>query len=486
MSISIMDRSAKTNLAIEHGISVHWTGVWVTRLILLVPVLTAVQSLLFGNMIASQQAGTFPIIPLAGFRIRIEEIVIILAATLRLTGVVLRGLARPASPPHKPSRPTVSVVSVLFCWMLVGIAQAGLRGFRANNPDNLMETRLLLIPILYFVLTMSWIRRARLTALARDLYRFLIPLAFILILSSFLPIKDLMNGFMNQIGLVYGGLANTQESIIEFFLCLVLARTLLFSKSRQADLVLILFVVVGLSFRISKPAWANLLAVFVFMLLLVAGLRGTIQFHRLRSLAQRRWWRIVLTGVSLLILLVIVVGLAMPDALARFTAAATARITRPDIGGDVSGGRLELIRAGWDKFTQAPLLGSGTGMWYEVWYQGIFMYNAPDHFSILWFLTRGGLFTFLPIMILTLWYIRKGYYVCRRVEKPNLRFFVVACYIYSLVIFFYSLFGVPQTLFEPQVFFWLSVAVVLNAVRHPENNPPPTHSPRVRSELVGG
>jgi hypothetical protein len=84
----------------------------------------------------------------------------------------------------------------------------------------------------------------------------------------------------------------------------------------------------------------------------------------------------------------------------------------------------------------------------------------PDHFAILWFLVRGGLFTFVPILLLVIWHVRRGFGVARYAATYPGGYLVFACFVFTLVIIFFSFFGVPQSFLEAMILFWLSVAVV--------------------------
>lgn len=439
-------------------------GVLGARLVWVIPVITAIQAVIYGGLVASQQAGTFPIIPLAGFRIRIEEILILAGFATWLVSVVVV-----LSDPHarrSQGRVRLTPLRLLGLLALIGVSQGVVRGLIAHNEQVLLEVRLLIIPFLYFVLAWVWIKGMPLTWLANALYKSLSLLTVMLILGLFLPLGQLQNWLLGIMGSVYGGFSTAVQPLVVFFYALLLARILLEKKVTVFQVLLLLFIMGGLFFKVGKTNWAHLAEVPVITLLAI---QKTPRLPQLRSIAIKRWLIIGLIAVIIGIVVLSLLVLVRADTLNDWIARSTDRITRPDLRGDITGGRLDMIIAGWHKFLQAPLFGSGLGYWYEYWYRGHFFYFAADHFSPIWIVTRTGLLAFIPITVLVLWYILKGFQVCRQPLATPIRVFVVACFSYTITLLTYSLYGVPQNLFEPQIFFWLGVAVVLTAVHHPEN-----------------
>jgi O-antigen ligase len=162
-----------------------------------------------------------------------------------------------------------------------------------------------------------------------------------------------------------------------------------------------------------------------------------------------------------MIITIFIIRGIFPDRMEKYLLDVESRTLRYDAGMDFTGGRLDLFIAGMDKFAEAPIFGIGTGFWYEYWKNGNYTQRVPDHFGALSVLIRGGLFTTLPIVLLILWYIPKGFLLCRKTRDPSVQPFVIASYLYTLVIFFYSLFGNPQNVLEASLLFWLSISVVM-------------------------
>lgn len=429
----------------------------------------AIQALVYGGLLPSQQAGTFPIIELGGFRVRLEDILIIAGFTIWLATLFMAKSVRVETQQERSTRNRITPVMLLAVWAGLGLVQAAIRGVRAGNVSSLLEARAVAVPLLYFVLVMFWVPAIRLTFLARVLRTALFPLVVVLTLGVFLPIQQVMAQVLTMVNGVYGGYDYPLESMVLFFYCLVWASILFTKRLRFRDVLLVLFVMAGMVARISKTNWVYLLEV-PLLFWVIAGKRHL--FSHWRSIVRGRWLLMAFLAVILLVLAIAFLGSFLPERLDSYRTAAIYRITRPDAGGDISGGRFELIRAGLDKLTEAPIFGIGMGYWYEHYYLGTLLYNMPDHFFPLWVAIRGGFFTFIPVLILILWYIRKGFRVCKRVLNPELHGFVTACYIYTLTMITYSLYGVPQNLFEPQILFWFSVAVVLKTAHHFENRAP--------------
>lgn len=439
-------------------------GVLGAHLVWVIPVITALQALIYGGLVPSQQAGTFPIIPLSSFRIRIEEMLILVGFAVWLVSAVIA-----LSNPHaRPSQGRLRLTPLLLfgLFALIGLSQGAVRGLMAQNEQVLLEVRLLAVPFLYFILAWDWIKGIALTFLANVLYKSLLPLTVLLILGLYLPLPQLQTQLLGSVRGAYGGFSTAVEPLVVFFYALLLARILLEKKVTVFQVLLLLFIMAGLFFKVGKTNWVHLAEVPVISLLAI---QKTPRLPQLRSVAMKRWFIIGIIGVSLAVVAVSLLVLVSGDTLNDWIARSMDRIFRPDFGGDVSGGRIDMIIAGWHKFLQAPLEGGGFGYWYEYWYRGYFFGLVPDHFAPVWVVTRAGLLAFVPLAVLVLWYLFKGFQVCRQPLATPIRALVVACFAYTITLLTYSFYGVPQNLFEPQVFFWLGVAVVLTAVRHPEN-----------------
>ena len=454
---------------VSQGASKTRRGVLGRGLVWFVPVFMIIQALMYGGLVPSQQAGTFPIIGLGGFRVRLEDILIIAGFAIWVATLFMAKSIRMNTQQGRSTRNRITPVMMLTVWTGLGLVQAAIRGVQAGNVNSLLETRTLAVPLLYFVLVMFWVPAIRLTFLARVLRTALFPLVVVLTLGVFLPIDEVMAQLLTIVNGAYGGYATPLESMVVFFYCLVWARILFTKRISFRDVLLVLFVVAGMVARISKTNWVYIMEVPLF-LWIIAG-RSRL-FLRRRSTVRRRWLLVVIIAVVLLISAITFLSFFLPETLDSYTTAVIYRITRPDAGGDISGGRLELISAGLVKLAEAPIFGIGMGYWYEHYFLGTLLYEVPDHFSPLWVTIRAGFFMFIPVLILTFWYIWKGFRVCKLVLDSELQGFVTACYVYTLTMIIYSLYGVPQNLFEPQILFWLSVAVVLNAAHHFENRAP--------------
>lgn len=441
------------------------SGVFGRSIVWLIPSFMAIQALIYGGLVPSQQAGLFPIISLGQYRVRIEEILIIAGFGIWLFTLLMarssRGLFR-----HEPgNREGAWPVMIMVVWAGIGLAQAAIRGVRNGNVNSLLDTRTLFVPLLYFIMALFWSPVIRLTSLAGVLRRALFPLVVVLTLSNFLPIGEEISKILDKIGGVYGGYATPLESIVVFFYCLVWSRISFAERINIFDVILVLFVTAGLVAKISKPNWVYTLEVPLFVLL-VAGKRRLSQ-HK-RSSARTRWLLTAVVVVVLMISAVTLIRYFLPQTLDTFIISASDRITRPDASGDISGGRFELMSIGIDKLSEAPVFGIGLGDWSRNYFSGTLLNEIPDHFLPLWISIRGGLFTFIPVLGLIIWFIWKGSRVCKRVLDSELRVFITSCYVYSLTMIIYSLYGVPQNLFEPQILLWLSVAVVLCAAKNIE------------------
>lgn len=444
----------------------RYSGILGRPLVWFVPVFMVLQAIVYGGLVPSQQAGTFPIIPLAGFRIRIEEVLILAGfvgwlVTWCLAQATHLWAGRPLAARVRPT-----LVGLLVVWTALGLAQAAVRGILAGNYNSLLDTRIVAIPLLYFTLVLFWIHRVRLAALEQTLYRVLVALMVVATLSIFLPVTEVMTQLLQSIGGIYGGYATPVETLVVFGYCLVWARLLTAPRFNGQMALLLLFVMAGLAARLGKTNWVYLVEVPALMLLttsyrrVLAGWRGAV---------RKRWVVVLALAVAGLLVALAVLVLFQPALLDQFVERSLVRILRPDAGGDISGGRFKIMADGWRKLWEAPVFGSGFGFWYAHMFRGQLLYMVPDHFSPLWLSTRAGLFTFGPALMLCVWYLWAGLRALGRVGNPSLKPLVLACYVFSVTMLVYSLYGVPQNLLEPQIFFWLSVGVVLKAARHPEN-----------------
>jgi hypothetical protein len=433
-------------------------------IIWLVLIIVATQALLFGSLLPIQQAGVFPVIVIGDYHIRLEEIVIIFGICLYLMLLIANALSQRAIYIGR------NYQSFLFVWVLIGLAQASLRGFLANQPENMLETRMLIIPLLYFFLASSCMRYEWLPTFSKRISILLLFPVILLCWDSIMPIGDLFDRAYGSIGWVYGGWGMGMMALIIFFLCLIVSGALFRARIRSATNLLIMFIIVGLVIRISKPGWANMLAVFFFMTILVLTMKkGAISAETYRKRVGR-WVVLILGSCSLLLFMFFFYRGEYPERAEGYLSDVEARVVRYDAGRDFTGGRLDLFIEGLNRFKQAPVFGRGNGFWYEYWQEGNFSQRVPDHFTILSFLIRGGIFTTLPILLLALWYIRRGLWICQEIPDSSVRPFVVACYLYNLVIFFYSLFANPQNVLEVSLLFWLSISVVICAGKRIDEN----------------
>ena len=255
--------------------------------------------------------------------------------------------------------------------------------------------------------------------------------------------------------------------MVVFFYCLVWTSILFAKRLRFRSVFLALFVMAGMVAKISKPNWVYAIEVPI-LVLMIAGQGGRLFLHK-RSHARPRWLLSVIIVLVVLVSAVAFLRYFLPETLDSYMTSAKDRITRPDAGGDISGGRFDQMSAGLNKLKEAPIFGIGLGVWAQDYALGTLPNDVPDHFFPLWVTIRGGFFTFIPVLILIFWYIRKGFRACKLVLNSERQGFVTACFVYTMTMIVYSLYGVPQNLFEAQILFWLSVAVVLNAAHHFEN-----------------
>ena len=419
----------------------------------------AIQAFLFGNLLQIQQAGVFPIVVIGDYHIRLEEIAIIVGLCICLALLLARASIR-----HSVLV-TYKYPSLLFLWLLVGLTQAALRGFLAHQPENMLETRMLVIPLFFYFIASIGIRYEWLPTLSKGISKLLLFPVLLLSWDSIMPVGDALGRAYGSIGWVYGGWGMGMMALIIYFLCLIVSDTLFQKRIRTMPLILIMFIVAGLIVRISKPGWANMVAVFLFGTFLVVTMRNRAIAAKTYYQRIRRWTALVLAGGSIIILAFSLFRGIYPERTENYLYDVEARTMRYDAGADFTGGRLDLFIAGLNKFTEAPIFGIGNGFWYEHWQGGYFSLRVPDHFGVLSVLIRGGVFAALPIFLLVIWYIKKGFRVCRMTNNPKVQPFVIASYLYTLVIFFYSLFANPQSVLEVSLLFWLSISVVLCAGR---------------------
>jgi hypothetical protein len=425
------------------------------------------QGLLFGWIVPSQQSGAFPIIMVGGFRLRIEEIVILAGFTLLLFQFGLRALVSRKVRMHRSIRP----IFVLLCLAAIGIVLSGVRGYFNQNPNALMDLRMLSVPTLFFIISLSALSVVSLPVLANVLYRLILPTALLLTVGSFLPVTEWLNGIYEPLGLNYGGVGNGLEAMLVFFLALTLAHFILqpSKRFRLLEQMLIVFIIVGFVVRISKPGWANSMAAVAILLPLSLAIRGYPGLGRLRKVAASRWMRFAFFTIALFLIGSITVWATVPETVNDHVDRALARILRPDAAGDITGGRLELMEQGTQLFLGAPILGYGMGSQIipSFWANRQVIQNeselyVAEHFAPLWFLNRGGLILFAPIALLMLWHLYRGFRISRMMAYRPGGYLVVACYTHTAVVGFYAMFGIPQSLFETMILFWLSLAVVHN------------------------
>ena len=432
-----------------------------TSLAVLVPIAVAGQALVFGWLVPSQQAGIFPVLPIAGFRVRIDELLVMIGFVgwicvkgLRMLGV---GAERGGGALARSSRSG----RVLGIVAIAGLGQAAVRGFAGGNVENLQEARVLIIPLLFFAVArdeMRWLPQER---LQKVLYRALLPASTLLLLSQVDGIRRIVERGVANFGGIYGGLSVSVEPLVIFFLCMCWAQWFFGKRRRTGSLILVGTMTVALLARVSKTAWFEVSVMLLTMVALSIKRRPDRHFS-LWGRLTRLLGAYALLSV-LLLLAVVTYRWGFPDRWEDQLAVAHQRVTRPDADGDVSGGRLEMMRAGWEKAPDALWFGRGLGMWYEFWLNGGYVNTWPDHFSPLWLLIRAGLLTTLAVGLLLGRYLRAGLRALRRTREPDHFAFVAACLTYTVVVIAYSLIGVPQTLFEPQIFFWLAVAVVISS-----------------------
>jgi hypothetical protein len=431
-----------------------------SRLIIwLVLVIMAIQAFLFGNLLQIQQAGVFPVVDIGDYHIRLEEIVLIVGLGICLILIIARVSSR-----HAISL-THNYQSFLFIWMLVGLAQAALRGYLAHQPENMLETRMLVIPLFFYFMAYTCISYEWLPIFSKRISKLLLFPVLLLSWDSIMPIGESLDRTYSSLGWVYGGWGMGMMTLIIYFLCLIVSDTLFHKRIRNAPLILIMFIIAGLIVRISKPGWANMVAVFLFVTVLVLAMRNKAVAARVYHRRIRRWTVMVLAGSSLVLLVMFFYRGIFPERTENYFYEVESRTLRYDAGLDFTGGRLELFVRGLEKFAEAPIIGIGNGFWYEYWQGGNFSQRVPDHFGVLSVLIRGGVFSALPILLLVIWYLRRGFRVCRMTNDPSVQPFVIASYLYTLVIFFYSLFANPQNVLEASLLFWLSISVVLCAGR---------------------
>jgi hypothetical protein len=254
--------------------------------------------------------------------------------------------------------------------------------------------------------------------------------------------------------------------MVVFFYCLVWTGLLFAKRLPFRNVLLALFIMAGMVAKISKPNWIFALEV-PLLVLVVAGNKRF--FFQKRSVVRPRWLLSILIILIVLVSTVAFMRSFLPETLDSYVMSARDRITRPDAGGDISGGRFEQMSAGLEKIKEAPVFGIGLGVWAQNYAFGALPNDVPDHFFPLWVTIRGGVFTFIPVMFLIFWYIRRGFRASKLILDSRRQSFVTACFVYTITMIIYSLYGVPQNLFEAQILFWLSVAVVLKAARHFEN-----------------
>lgn len=433
----------------------------VRTLVYLIPLLVAVQATIFGSLGLSQLTGTFPIITIGQFSLRIEELLILLFFLVFSLGLSFIPKLRMRS--LKKGRARIGWALAL---LIFGMAQASIQGFIKKSPHNLTDTRLFFIPLLYFVFALYGMRSIRLGHLSNFVLFSLVPVALLLQVSLFTPIENDINNVAHLFGGVYGSFSPALVMLILSCLSMVLIRFIYSMKNRVAYLLLTLFLIVGLLIRIYKPGWVGTVAILVFSALILV--RDDERNHN-RHLSGKRLTTAYLFLLMAIFLCVLYVQVYKPQVIADYKEDVVNRIMRYDAGGDYSGNRFKMIEGAVAEITKSPLIGSGTGWWYEYKYQDGEIRNIPDHLIVTWILTRGGIITLVPLIILICWYIRTGFRNCLEVKNPRLKPFVIACYISTLQMLIYSLFGDYYSFFEQQIFFWLFVAVVLVAPTHPDN-----------------
>jgi uncharacterized membrane protein YjjP (DUF1212 family) len=426
------------------------------------------QGVLFGWLVPSQQSGVFPLILIDDFRLRIDEILIIVSFLILILQIILSILSSSKIIIYHPK------ILFLLLWIMLSVLVSSIRGYLKQNPNNLMDARLLVVPTLFFFIAFSALHTISLSRLTQNLYYLVFPVAVLLTIGSFLPIKQWINSIYEPLGWIYGGIGNGLESVLLFFLALTLSHYILQppKQYRIIQQVLILFLITGFIVRISKSGWANAIAIIFTVLFITFTVRNYPNISKIRKKIVSRWMRLILIGCIAILIGIPVIWQILPKETNAYIQRSVARILRTD-SGDISGGRFELMQKGFTLFLDAPLLGHGTGnqivpsFWkYKQVTDEQERYMA-EHFAPLWFVNRGGLFTFIPVLLLMIWHLLKGFKISLKVAYHPNGFVVVACYTYTIVIaFFFALFGIPQSYFETMILFWLSFIIVHHPVYH--------------------
>jgi hypothetical protein len=285
--------------------------------------------------------------------------------------------------------------------------------------------------------------------------------------SVFFPIDDVLNSVSLALGGVYGGFSPSLVLLILSCLALLLMRFIYSGKARFLFFLILIFLTAGLFARIYKPGWVGALSVFMISaVVIILGNEGS-QFSRW---VQKRTIKAYVLLLAAVVISILYFQAYKPSLVTDYRTEAIDRIMRYDAGGDISGNRFKMIEEALGQAKKSPIYGLGTGWWYEHKYEDGEIYNVPDHLVLTWVLTRGGLMTLVPLVILAIWYIRTGFRNCRDVKNAITKPFVIACYVSTLQMLVYSMFGDYFSFFEQQIFFWLFVAVVLVAPTHPDCN----------------
>lgn len=433
----------------------------VKTIVYLIPLLVAAQATIFGSLGFSQIAGTFPIITIGQFRIRVEELIILLFFFAFLLG--LSTIPKYRSNYHNNGKSKIGWALALY---IFGMAQASIQGFLKNSPHNLTDTRLFFIPLLYFFFALYSIRFIRLAHLSNFVLYSLLPMALLLQLSVFISVENEMNKVAHIFGGVYGGFSPPLALLIMSCLSIVFLRFIYSRKNRLIYFLLSVFLVAGLLSRIYKPGWVGVASIFIISAFVLVHNNKKMRIHHF---SRNRIISAYIVLLFVIFLFMLYAQVYKPNLIADYKQEAINRIMRHDAGGDFTGNRLKMLEGAIIEIKRAPIIGLGTGWWYEFRVQDGEIRNIPDHLILSWVVTRGGMITLIPLIILIYWYIKKGFMNCQNMKNGDLKPFVVACYVSTLMMLIYSLLGDYYSFFEQQIFFWLFVAVVLVAPSHPDN-----------------
>jgi hypothetical protein len=420
----------------------------------------ALQAFVFGSVIASQQVGVFPSVTVGPIRLRIEEVLIAGGVVAWLVTMLLRPY-----PWRSAVRGTPTWLIVVIAWTTLTTVLSIGRGAVQNGSQAFGEARLVLMPALYFALALFWLPHLRLVRLIRRIEVLLIPFIVGVILDFVVSFHDWMGAVVGLFGGVHGGLSMSIMSLLIFALALRAGHVVYGSGKAIRHWVWVMLITGGVAATVNKPGWLLAASVLTFTVLVVL-MRVR---HRHHHAALLRALVLSFTGVFVALAAVLFVYVVFPSHMAEYVDAARVRLLRPDAGGDVSGGRIILFAMGLARFAQAPVTGAGFGGWHEIRLDASNVMLAPDHFFPLWVAIRGGVLMLVPVLILTVWYIGKGYRNCWQIKQPKLLAVVVGCYVFTLAQMTYGLIGVPVLLFDMQILFWLSVAIVLRAPSHCDN-----------------